>query len=69
MSKVYTSADQLIGHTPLLELTHLEKKYNLEAKVIAKVEYFNPAEVLKIELQRICLMKQKKQAKSIKTLY
>ena len=43
MSKVYTSADQLIGHTPLLELTHLEKKYNLEAKVIAKVEYFNPA--------------------------
>ena len=38
MSKVFTSADQLIGHTPLLELTHLEKKYNLEAKVIAKVE-------------------------------
>ena len=43
MSKVYTSADQLIGHTPLLELTHLEKKYNLGAKIIAKVEYFNPA--------------------------
>lgn len=43
MSKVFTSADQLIGHTPLLELTHLEKKYNLEAKIVAKVEYFNPA--------------------------
>lgn len=43
MSKVYTSADQLIGHTPLLELTHLEAKYNLKAKVLAKLEYFNPA--------------------------
>lgn len=43
MSKVYTSADQLIGKTPLLELTHLEKKYDLKAKLVAKVEYFNPA--------------------------
>lgn len=69
MSKVYTSADQLIGHTPLLELTHLEKKYNLEAKVIERLNTSIPQEVLKIELQRICLMKQKKQEKSIKTLY
>ena len=43
MSKVYTSADQLIGGTPLLELTHLEKELGLEAKVLAKLEYFNPA--------------------------
>ena len=50
MSKVYTSADQLIGHTPLLELTHLEKKYNLEAKVIAKVEYFNPVSTFKVKI-------------------
>ncbi len=43
MSKVYTSADQLIGKTPLLELTHLEKSLGLEAKLVAKLEYFNPA--------------------------
>ena len=43
MSNIYTSADQLIGKTPLLELTHLEKAYNLNAKLLAKLEYFNPA--------------------------
>ena len=43
MSKIYTSADQLIGKTPLLELTHLEKAYDLKARVLAKLEYFNPA--------------------------
>ena len=43
MTKIYTSADQLIGKTPLLELTHLEKELKLEAKVLAKLEYFNPA--------------------------
>ena len=43
MSKIYTSADQLIGKTPLLELTHIEKKHDLEAKILAKLEYFNPA--------------------------
>ena len=43
MSKIYTSADQLIGHTPLLELTHIEKDENLSAKLLAKLEYFNPA--------------------------
>ena len=43
MSKIYTSADQLIGRTPLLELTNIEKKYNLKARILAKVEYFNPA--------------------------
>ena len=43
MSAIYTSADQLIGHTPLLELTHIEKNENLAAKILAKLEYFNPA--------------------------
>ena len=43
MSKIYTAADQLIGHTPLLELTHIEKEQELPAHIIAKLEYFNPA--------------------------
>ena len=43
MSKIYTAADQLIGHTPLLELSHIEKEEQLPAHVIAKLEYFNPA--------------------------
>ena len=43
MSKIYTSADQLIGHTPLLELTHIEAAEGLQAKILAKLEYFNPA--------------------------
>ena len=43
MSKIYTSADQLIGRTPLLELTHIEQAEKLEARVLAKLEYFNPA--------------------------
>ena len=43
MSAIYTSADQLIGKTPLLELTHIEKELGLKAKVVAKLEYFNPA--------------------------
>ena len=43
MSNIYTSADQLIGKTPLLELTHIEKTHDLKAKIVAKLEYFNPA--------------------------
>lgn len=43
MAHIYTSAAQLIGHTPLLELTHLEKEYGLKARLLAKLEYFNPA--------------------------
>ena len=43
MSKIYTRADQLIGKTPLLELTHIENKYGLKARILAKLEYFNPA--------------------------
>ena len=43
MSRIFTSADQLIGHTPLMELTNIEKKHDLKAKLLAKLEYFNPA--------------------------
>lgn len=43
MSNIHTSADQLIGHTPLLELTHIEKTHSLKARLVAKLEYFNPA--------------------------
>ena len=43
MANIFTSADQLIGKTPLLELTHIEKEFNLKAKILAKLEYFNPA--------------------------
>ena len=43
MSRIYTAADQLIGHTPLLELTHLKQEFGLKARIVAKLEYFNPA--------------------------
>lgn len=43
MANIYVTADQLIGRTPLLELTHIEKQYGLKAKIVAKLEYFNPA--------------------------
>ncbi|MBO5128723.1 MAG: cysteine synthase A [Oscillospiraceae bacterium] len=43
MSHIYTSADQLIGNTPLLELTHIEQEFGLKARILAKLEYFNPA--------------------------
>ena len=52
MSNIYTSADQLIGKTPLLELTHIEKAYDLKAKVLAKLEYFNPAGSVKDRVAR-----------------
>ena len=52
MSHIYTSADQLIGKTPLLELTHIEKKLGLKAKVLAKLEYFNPAGSVKDRVAR-----------------
>ena len=52
MSHIYTSADQLIGHTPLLELTHLEKKHGLKARILAKLEYLNPAGSVKDRIAR-----------------
>lgn len=55
MSNIYTSADQLIGKTPLLELTHIEKKLDLKGKVIAKLEYFNPAGSVKDRIAKAIL--------------
>ena len=52
MSHIYTSADQLIGRTPLLELTHQEKKYGLKARILAKLEYLNPAGSVKDRIAR-----------------
>ncbi len=52
MSKIYTSADQLIGNTPLLELTNLERELGLQAKILAKLEYFNPAGSVKDRIAR-----------------
>ena len=52
MYHIYTSADQLIGKTPLLELTHIEKKFDLKAKILAKLEYFNPAGSVKDRVAR-----------------
>lgn len=55
MAKIYTSSDQLIGHTPLLELSRIEKEFNLEAKIIAKLEYFNPAGSVKDRIAKSML--------------
>ena len=55
MSKIYTSADQLIGRTPLLELSHIEKAEKLEAKLLAKLEYFNPAGSVKDRIAKAIL--------------
>ena len=55
MENIYTSAAQLIGHTPLLELTHLEKKYDLKARLLAKLEYFNPAGSVKDRIAKAML--------------
>ncbi len=55
MSNIYTSADQLIGHTPLLELTHIEKEFALKAKLVAKLEYFNPAGSVKDRIAKAML--------------
>ena len=55
MSRIYTSADQLIGHTPLLELIHLEKKYGLKARLLGKLEYLNPAGSVKDRIARVMI--------------
>ncbi len=55
MAKIYTSADQLIGNTPLVELTNIEKKYNLNAKILAKLEYFNPAGSVKDRIAKVMI--------------
>lgn len=56
MAKYYTSADQLIGKTPLLELTHIEQKYDLKAKILAKLEYFNPAGSVKDRIAKAMIL-------------
>ena len=63
MSKIYTSADQLIGHTPLLELTHIEKEFALKAKILAKLEYFNPAGSVKDRIARAMIDEAEKSGK------
>lgn len=63
MSKIYTSADQLVGHTPLLELTHVEASNNLEAKILAKLEYFNPAGSVKDRIAKAMLDDAEKNGK------
>lgn len=63
MSKIYTSADQLIGHTPLLELTHIEKEFALKAKLLAKLEYFNPAGSVKDRIARAMIDAAEKSGK------
>ncbi len=55
MASIYTSADQLIGNTPLLELTHIEKALNLKARIVAKLEYFNPAGSVKDRVAKAIL--------------
>lgn len=63
MSKIYTSADQLVGKTPLLELTHIEKKYGLKAKLLAKLEYFNPAGSVKDRIAKAMIDEAEKSGK------
>ncbi len=63
MAKIFTSADQLIGHTPLLELVHLEKELSLGAKIYAKLEYFNPAGSVKDRIAKAMLDDAEKSGK------
>ncbi len=63
MSKIYKSATELIGHTPLLELTNLEKKYDLKARILAKVEYFNPAGSVKDRIAKEMIEAAEKEGK------
>ncbi|MBQ8532880.1 MAG: cysteine synthase A [Clostridia bacterium] len=63
MSNIYTSADQLIGKTPLLELTHIEKKFELKAKILAKLEYFNPAGSVKDRVAKAMIDEAEKSGK------
>ena len=63
MSKIFTSADQLIGRTPLLELTRIEKQYNLKARILAKLEYFNPAGSVKDRIAKAMIDEAEKSGK------
>lgn len=63
MAKIYTSADQLIGKTPLLELSHIEQELGLQAKILAKLEYFNPAGSVKDRVAKAMLDAAEKEGK------
>lgn len=63
MSNIYSSADLLIGHTPLLELSHIEKEFGLKAKIFAKLEYFNPAGSIKDRVAKAMLDEAEKSGK------
>lgn len=63
MANIFTSADQLVGKTPLLELTHIEKKFNLQAKIYAKLEYFNPAGSVKDRIAKSMIEDAEKSGK------
>jgi len=66
MSKIYTSADQLIGKTPLLELTHIEKEFGLKARILAKLEYLNPAGSIKDRVAKAMIEEAEKSGKLTK---
>ena len=66
MSKVYTSIDQLIGHTPLLELTHFEADEDLKARVLVKLEYFNPAGSVKDRVAKNMIDEAEKAGKLVR---
>ncbi|MBP3568365.1 MAG: cysteine synthase A [Lachnospiraceae bacterium] len=66
MGKIYTSADQLIGKTPLLELTHIEKEFGLKAKLLAKLEYLNPAGSIKDRVAKAMIEDAEKNGKLTK---
>lgn len=63
MANIYTSADQLIGKTPLLELKHIEENFGLKAKIIAKLEYFNPAGSVKDRIAKAMIEEAEKTGK------
>ena len=63
MSKIFTAADQIIGKTPILELVHIEKKYDLKAKILAKLEYFNPAGSVKDRIAKAMIDDAEKSGK------
>ena len=66
MANIYTSADQLIGNTPLLELTHIEKQFDLKAKLLAKLEYSNPAGSIKDRVAKAMIEDAEKNGKLTK---
>ena len=68
MSRVYTSADQLIGGTPLLELTHIEREEGLEARILGKLEYFNPAGSVKDRIAKAMIDDAEKKVRSKRLL-